>query len=209
MRAEKIREFFGRWRKSFMRGFRARPGLTWARARLSVEGGLADSLRTESERFFIVPILTEDAPALRALTDSPAITSAISFLQSPFTIAAAAKLASTNYAGDEDCFMGIRRKADNALVGVCGAHLRGERTIEIGYWVGTAYQNQGYASEALAALIAKLYVIYPGRQVIAECAPENAASVRVLWKLGFTKTDTPGNRPGRMVYALREPLSVS
>ena len=192
--------FFSRWKRGLLKGFRARPGRNWAGAPLAVEGGFGDSLRTESERFTIAPLKPDEAPALRALTDHPAVTEAISFLKSPFGLADANRLIAANGSGN-DAFMGVRRRADHALVAVIGVHLRGEKTIEIGYWVGATYHNQGYASEALGAILAKLGEIEAGRQVIAECAPQNAASVRVLWKLGFTQTNTQGVRPGRMVYA--------
>jgi RimJ/RimL family protein N-acetyltransferase len=201
--AEKVKAVFTRVKKGFMRGFQARPGRTWAGKPLSTDGSFADSLRSRSERFVLAPLLEADAPALRALTDDPAITEAISFLESPFSLKAAVGLTRANF-GAEDAFMGIRRLADNALVGVVGAHIRGEKTIEIGYWIGTAYQNQGYASEALAALLGTFQETQAGRQIFAECLPQNAASVRVLWKLGFVSTELEGSRPGRLVYALRE-----
>lgn len=203
MIADQLRLFFSRLKESFQKGFRARPGRNWAGApAVAADGGLCERLCTESERFVLAPLKPDDAPALRALTDHPAITDAISFLNSPFSLADATRLIAAN-GGDSDAFMGVRRKADHALVAVIGVHFRGEKLIEIGYWVGATYQNQGYVSEALTAVIAKLGTIRPGAQVIAECAPQNAASVRVLWKLGFTQTDAQGVRPGRIVYARR------
>ena len=197
---DRLRVFFTRWKESFLKGFRARPGRNWAGAPLAADGTLGESLRTESERFVLAPMTPADAAALRALTDHPAITDAISFLSSPFSLADANRLIAANGSGN-DAFMGVRRRADHALVAVVGAHLRGDMAVEIGYWVGATYHNQGYASEALGVLLAKLAAAYPNRQVIAECRPENAASVRVLWKLGFAQTNTQGVRPGRVVYA--------
>lgn len=160
----------------------------------------AERVATVSPRFVLAPLTPDEAPALRALTDHPAITGNISFLKSPFTLDDAKALIGANFSG-ADCFLGVRRRADHALVAVIGAHERGDRTIELGYWVGAAYQRQGYASEALAALIARIAGTMPERQIIAECRPENTASVRVLERLGFRNTGASGVRPGRVVFA--------
>jgi RimJ/RimL family protein N-acetyltransferase len=162
---------------------------------------LAGLIRTSSLNFVLAPLAGADGPALRALTDNPAITDAISFLKSPFTIDDAQGLISAN-GRPEDCFLGVRRRADRALVAVIGTHLRGESMVEIGYWVGAAYQRQGYATEALAALVARIADTMPGRQITAECRPENLGSVRVLEKLGFRNSGASGLRPGRIIFAL-------
>ena len=166
------------------------------------QGSLAERLQASSLNFTVAPLKLDDAPALRALTDHPAVTEHISFLKSPFTLEDAERLIRVN-GEDGDCFLGIRRRADRALVGAVGAHLRGETGVEIGYWVGAAYQSQGYATEALAALIARIADDMPERQITAECRPENLASVRVLEKLGFRNTAATGVRPGRVVHVLR------
>ncbi|NJP06765.1 MAG: GNAT family N-acetyltransferase [Chloroflexaceae bacterium] len=58
-------------------------------------------------------------------------------------------------------------------------------TAELGYTVQPAYRGQGYATEAGRALIAWAFA-QPGLQRIrAEALPDNAASIRVLEKLGF------------------------
>lgn len=194
-----------RWKAGLTRAFRGRPGRSWAGRPLPSDV-LAERLATESERFAIVVLKPDDAPALRALTDDPAITSVISFLKTPFALEDARSLIGANMTSG-DGFMGLRRKADHALVGVIGAHLREEKTIELGYWIGAAYHNQGYATEALKAVMGKLAENLPGRQAFAECTPENVASVRVLEKLGFHQTSAAGARPGRVIFALRPQLA--
>lgn len=195
-----VRALFERWRQSLSKAFRE-PSRLGFQAREASEI-LAERLACSSLRFRIAPLREESAAALRALTDHPAITAAISFLKSPFTLDDATTLMGANYTGT-DCFLGVRRRADNALVAVIGAHLRGESMVEIGYWVGPAYQGQGYATEVLAALVARIADIMPERQIAAECSPENQASLRVLEKLGFENTGMSGARPGRAVFVLR------
>ena len=93
-----------------------------------------------------------DAEYLRQLTDDPKILSAVHFLPNPFGIRASKALVRR---GCSDRFFGGRLVADCMLTIVCGAHLRGDDTIEIGYWVGTAFSGAGLTYEATKALITR------------------------------------------------------
>lgn len=68
---------------------------------------------------------------------------------------------------------GLKGKPDNA-----GA-------VEIGYMVLPEFQNQGFATEAVGALVEWAFAHAEVMQVIAETLPELPASVRVLRKCGF------------------------
>jgi RimJ/RimL family protein N-acetyltransferase len=155
---------------------------------------LAARLGTTTPRLALQPLVAADAARLAALTDDPAITGAISFLRSPFTAEDAARLIATNDSQGE-CFLAVRRGGE--LVGVIGAHCHGAEDIEIGYWIGTDHQGRGYASEATAALVARIAAVLPERTIVAECRQDNRASWRVLEKAGFCRTGEPGARPGR------------
>jgi RimJ/RimL family protein N-acetyltransferase len=148
-------------------------------------------------RLRLSPLEPSDAAEIELLTSDPAITAAVSFLPYPFSRADAAALIARN-GGDRECFLGVRRRADAALVGVAGAHLAGEAEVEIGYWIGLAFQNKGYATEAVTLLVATLDRCIPDRRPFAECRPDNAASWAVLAKLGFRATGEPGARPERV-----------
>ena len=57
--------------------------------------------------------------------------------------------------------------------------------VEIGYSVLPAFRRRGYAAEAARALVVWA-AAQPGiRRVTAECRPDNAASARVLEKIGM------------------------
>jgi len=60
----------------------------------------------------------------------------------------------------------------------------GDRQM-VGYWIGRDHWGQGLASRGLAALLAEL----DERPLYAHVATHNAASIRVLEKAGFTRTD--------------------
>ena len=160
-----------------------------------------------TERLSLRPLTPDDAAEVQCLTDDPSITDAISFLKSPFTRADAEALIAQR--GERDCPFGIRQRADGFLVGYAGAHLRGETEIEVGYWIAARSHGQGYATEALQALVAMLANRYPGHRIIAECRPENGASWRVLEKAGFQPMGAAGQRPGRQVLALASLDSIA
>jgi RimJ/RimL family protein N-acetyltransferase len=163
--------------------------------------GMIDSSIIETARLRLAPLAPPDAEPLRQLTDDPDVIEAISFLRAPFTLADAAALIAQNGNG-RDLFRGVWRRADNLLIGVVGSHLRGTGAIEIGYWIGTAFQRQGYASEAARAVVERLGAATPPLRIVAECRPENRASWRVLERLGFRPTGAAGERPGRLELEL-------
>lgn len=174
---------------------------------------LADLPAIETARLSIAALRPEDAQALRRLTDDPAITAAVDFLPTPFTLQDAEDLIRSGARG-QDRFLGAwTREADGTvaqpastgrdLVGVVGTHLRGAGVIEIGYWIGGAARGRGYAFEAVSAIIAFLGGRFPARTVVAECRPANVASWGLLEKLGFRDTGEEGHRPGRRL--LRRP----
>jgi RimJ/RimL family protein N-acetyltransferase len=174
---------------------------------------LADLPGIETARLSITGFRLEDAEALRRLTDDPAITAAVDFLPTPFTLQDAEDLIRSGARG-RDRFLGAWARDDQPgtagkradahadpaapdLVGVVGTHLRGPGTIEIGYWIGGAARGRGFAYEAVAAILALLRSRYPARVVVAECRPANVASWGLLQKLGFHDTGEAGHRPGR------------
>ncbi|MFF3866695.1 GNAT family N-acetyltransferase [Micromonospora sp. NPDC001898] len=69
---------------------------------------------------------------------------------------------------------------DGAVVGHVAAFPVEEQT-EVSYWIDRARWGRGYATRALAALLAAL----PQRPVHARAAKDNAASLAVLRKCGF------------------------
>ena len=64
-------------------------------------------------------------------------------------------------------------------------HWWGEGSAELGYWIGEAYQGRGYATEASKVLIKRAFDDLGIERIFASYKCENAASKRVLEKLGF------------------------
>ncbi len=81
----------------------------------------------------------------------------------------------------------VERAGDGAVVGDLGAGfgVPGERQVELGYRILPAHQRQGYAREAVAALIDHLAAAHDVHRFVAVAAEANAASRAVLAALGF------------------------
>ena len=60
-------------------------------------------------------------------------------------------------------------------------------TAEIGYTVGAAYQGRGLATVGVALLLDRVFSQTTLRRLFAHVHEKNAASIRVLEKLGFTR----------------------
>lgn len=57
----------------------------------------------------------------------------------------------------------------------------------LGYWIGAAHTNQGYMSDAIAAVITFTKDELDLHRLEASCLPRNASSMRLLEKSGFTR----------------------
>ena len=61
------------------------------------------------------------------------------------------------------------------------------RTWELGYIVNPAYQGEGYATEAVAALLRKEFKNKHIHRVFAHCNPDNLASWKLLERVGLRR----------------------
>ena len=96
--------------------------------------------------------------------------------------------------GDRNAFLALWQRivADRALIKrtilwdgrVAGNILSFDQygRPSVGYWIGREYWGRGIATRALAAFLS----LVPTRPLYARAAKDNAASLRVLQKCGFT-----------------------
>lgn len=94
------------------------------------------------------------------------------------------------------CTRAIVLASDNRMIGQIGFHeppdpphlcVHGPGTIEFGYTIYDAYRRQGYATEAVLALM-KWSIHNAGiRQFVLSIAPDNAASHALARRFGFRK----------------------
>jgi RimJ/RimL family protein N-acetyltransferase len=83
----------------------------------------------------------------------------------------------------------IALKTTDALIGDCGLHLRGDdpRQGEIGYTLARAHQGQGYATEAIRAVLAYAFEILSLHRVTATADCRNTPSFRLLERVGMRR----------------------
>jgi len=67
---------------------------------------------------------------------------------------------------------------------------RPNQTADIGYITNPAYRGQGFANEALAALIDFLFTEEKVHRIVADIDVRNSDSIRVVERLGFRKEAT-------------------
>jgi aminoglycoside 6'-N-acetyltransferase len=77
---------------------------------------------------------------------------------------------------------------DGVLIGDIGLNLADNlRQADLGFTLAPAYQGQGYAAEAVGALLDHLFLVKDLHRVSAECDARNEASARLLERLGFER----------------------
>lgn len=91
-------------------------------------------------------------------------------------------------AAAQECAFLITRKSDRAIIGVASSFVTGDEQTEIGYWIGEPYWGNGFATEAVHAVIDYTFAERELEQLLGHCRVSNAASRRVLMKCGFQLT---------------------
>jgi RimJ/RimL family protein N-acetyltransferase len=83
----------------------------------------------------------------------------------------------------------VARKDDDAVLGDLALHTSAtdRRQVEIGYSLGSAHQGQGYATEAVAALLDFVFERLGKHRAIAAMDTRNHRSVALVERLGFRR----------------------
>ena len=109
----------------------------------------------------------------------------------------------------------IRRRTDNRLLGGTGLGFESAAEAMTGYVLARDAWGQGYATEALTAMV-ELARAIPVARLSALCHPEHRASWRVLEKCGFARradwsqlVELPNLEPGRPQPVLRYEILLS
>ena len=139
----------------------------------------------ETERLVLRQLRAEDADALHPMY---ADVDANYFGSHPATTtieetraAVAKRAADTDWRG-----WAITLKGDDTAIGTVACYEKRQgKVTEIGYVLSRAYWGQGYVTEAVAAMIDLLFA-EGQRRIFADTDPDNAPSIAVVKRLGFT-----------------------
>ena len=80
-------------------------------------------------------------------------------------------------------------KGENRIIGSLGfdSHPSLKKEITVGYMIDTPFHNQGFATEALKAVLGWAFQEENDFKVLAETPKDHLASQKVLMKCGFVK----------------------
>ncbi|MCD2182639.1 GNAT family N-acetyltransferase [Rhizobium sp. TRM96647] len=140
-----------------------------------------------SQRLVLRAPHEDDIDALAHLANNANIATMVARMPHPYTIADAADFVRRTKAGAiGKCVYAITRADTGAFLGCCGIEPHEDgRTVELGYWLGEPYWNQGYATEAAQSLTDMVFRTRDVEQIDARCRVMNIASRRVIQKCGF------------------------
>lgn len=85
--------------------------------------------------------------------------------------------------------LALESKETGALIGDVVFGMKGEDIHQClaGFTIASAYWKNGYATEAMTALLGYLFEDVDRHRVIADCDADNAGSWKTLEKLGFRR----------------------
>jgi ribosomal-protein-alanine N-acetyltransferase len=142
----------------------------------------------ESERLRIRPWEPQDEPGFRAMTGDAEMMRYISGgkVWSEERIAEFFARQMRHLASHGCCMGALTERQDGRLVGVCGLQPLGTTAdIEVGWWVAKERWGHGLATEAGAAALGFAWNALGAPRVKAVAMADNAASLRVMEKLGL------------------------
>lgn len=149
-------------------------------------------LPLETERLVLRPYGQDDAPYIVALLDDPVMADFLMVTPQPFVEFDARQLVKAAWrrltTGRGFDLLAVARDG-GALVGSAGISLHDEGARgELGFWIGRAHWGRGYATEATSRVVSFARDSLTVSRITATATVDNAASRRVLDKLGFIET---------------------
>jgi RimJ/RimL family protein N-acetyltransferase len=146
-------------------------------------------MQIATERLTVRRFRVTDAPVLAAYRSDPRVARYQSW-DAPFPLLRA-ETAVANFIASDPEKPGWFQWAvdlDGELVGDVAVHLHDNlMQAEIGFTVATAYQGRGFATEAVSAVLDRLFRVQGLHKVAGECDARNRRSAALLERLGFTR----------------------
>ncbi len=134
-----------------------------------------------------------DAPRVQALAGTRDVASTTLTIPYPYEDGVAETWIEGHSAAWEDgkrLTLAITTESDG-VIGAIDLHLAPNHgRAELGFWIGVPYWNQGFATEAAAALLDYGFSELGLHRIVARHFPRNPASGRVLQKLGMIREGT-------------------
>ncbi len=145
-----------------------------------------ESVALKTERLVLRPPVPADARAIARLANDRRIAENLRRLPHPYSRAdAEAFLDYLSRAHQETVFL---IEAEGTPCGMIGLDFGNDEGPEIGYWLGVAHWGNGFATEAVRAVIDYAFEEHAIDELFGGARVTNPASRRVLEKCGFQWT---------------------
>jgi RimJ/RimL family protein N-acetyltransferase len=149
-----------------------------------------DVFRLETRRLWLRWARHADASTIARLAGEKAVAEMTSSIPHPYPPDRAQDFVMTsrrmNMEGAALVMAITPRSRPTEFMGVVSIYRGREGAPELGYWLGTPYWDQGFATEAARSLIDAFFAYTEGTELTAWARVINPASRRVLEKCGFT-----------------------
>jgi len=138
-----------------------------------------------TERLTLRPFTLDDAPEVQRLCGAYEVALNTLLIPHPYPDGAAEEwIAKHQEDFDEDRLVHFAVD-DGHLAGAMGLVMKGDGIAEIGYWIGVPFWGRGYATEAARAVLRYGFEERGLVRIFAMHFGRNAASGRVLQKIGM------------------------
>lgn len=156
--------------------------------------------RIEMARLRLRPPRSDDAGWIERLLNDVEVARFTARIPHPYPPGEAAAYLASMGDPNEPSFV-IERRQDGEPIGMIGFKVKEQQAVT-GYWLGRPYWNQGFGTEAVAAVADYAFRHFGVTNLKASVSPENGASRRTLERNGFVlsgtgEIDAPA-RGGRM-----------
>jgi RimJ/RimL family protein N-acetyltransferase len=144
-----------------------------------------------TERLVLRRFRPADAPVLAAYRSDPEVARYQSW-DAPFPLLRAETAVANFIASDPDkpgwFQYAVERTGDRVLIGDVAVRLHDNlKQAEIGFTLAAAYQKSGYATEAVGAVLDRLFRLQGLHKVTGECDARNTPSAGLMERLGFIR----------------------
>ncbi len=141
----------------------------------------------KTQRLLLRPLKAGDKPVINALAGNWNVAKTTLSIPHPYSIEMAEEwieFTHTNFLNGAAATYAICDKNAGSLLGAITLikSESGEATYELGYWVGEPYWNQGYATEAVGAMIKHAFKHLAANKITATHLDSNTASGKVMLK---------------------------
>ncbi|MEP3046823.1 MAG: GNAT family N-acetyltransferase [Roseibium sp.] len=152
---------------------------------------IAAPLPQEAVRVRLDKPRMDDLSDLVFLANNKAVAANLATMPYPFTTQDGRRLVEkADLSLQNSAMFAIRLKSTGRLTGVIRyANLEQGGPVHIGYWLGEPFWGQGYATEAVHALVDHAFMYTAIEELQGSCRLTNPASRRVLIKSGFQYRD--------------------